>query len=168
MQALYRPIHVALLSCIFANALPALAQAAPGEQPPSSTVEAAELPVPEAWLAGTWIGTYVCDQGLTRLQLDIHPQREAGVHAVFHFEAHPSNPGVPAGRFVMAGALLPGTSTLELHGVQWIEQRADYAMVGLRGEVSADHTQFTGEVIDGYRCTGFTLRRSNAETHIGE
>ena len=71
-------------------------------------MEAASADRLQLLLAAPWYGSYVCNQGLTRLQLILRPLRGSDprqMEAEFVFSADPDNPAVPAGSFRMTGTL---------------------------------------------------------------
>ena len=102
-------------------------------------MEAASADRLQLLLAAPWYGSYVCNQGLTRLQLILRPLRGSDprqMEAEFVFSADPDNPAVPAGSFRMTGTL-DGGGMLALKQERWLEQPADpsYRMVDLEGRM---------------------------------
>ncbi|MEO6863703.1 MAG: hypothetical protein ABI180_19530 [Microcoleus sp.] len=115
-------------------------------------------------LTGTWEGTYVCAQGLTRLKLVIAANSTTEINAVFTFFPHPSNPSVPSGSFRMIGTYtnfnsreIPGL--LELKGTTWIIRPSGYMTVDLRGNLFTSDNRIIGDVIAG-GCSKFDLIKS--------
>jgi len=91
-------------------------------------------------LSAPWHGSYVCNQGLTRLRLTLRPLpggSERRMEAEFAFSADPDNPQVPTGSFRMTGTWDPTTRALSLKPENWIDQPVDpsYRMVSLEGKV---------------------------------
>ena len=93
----------------------------------------------DPWLqivTSPWHGSYVCNQGLTRLQLTLRPlpggQRW---EADFAFAPDPDNPSVPKGSFRLVGSLDRATGQLVLKQQHWLEQPDDasYRMIDLAG-----------------------------------
>jgi hypothetical protein len=109
-------------------------------------------------LVGNWHGTYTCTQGLTALDLSIAADNFSHVRATFHFNAVPSNRGVPEGCFTMLGTFEPGSRHIRLAPDDWILQPTDYIMVGLAGHLNSSGTQMTGRVTEAAACTSFSLR----------
>jgi hypothetical protein len=114
-------------------------------------------------LAAPWNGSYVCNQGLTRLQLSLRPL--AGgitnkVEADFVFSAAPDNPRVATGSFHLKGTLDSATGTLVLKQDRWIEQPDDpsYRMVDLEGKIVVGDGQamIRGRVTT-YGCEDFAV-----------
>jgi hypothetical protein len=85
-------------------------------------------------ILGTWSGSYTCSQGLTALVLEVYSiDNSSEIRAVFSFSAHPSNPGIPSGRFNMAGSYSQHDNTIDLQGKDWIERPQNYETVDLSG-----------------------------------
>ena len=124
------------------------------------TVQAA--PPVSAILAGPWYGSYVCNQGLTRLKLSIQPlTRDSGkVGAEFHFTPDPDNPSVSKGSFSLTGTFDGVGGRLVLRQERWIEQPADpsYRMVDLEGKLSVgEHQAIIRGMITTYGCQDFAV-----------
>jgi hypothetical protein len=107
---------------------------------------------------GRWRGTYVCNQGVTGLQLTVRRSETGEVAAVFSFFPVPENPDVPDGAFDMSGKLGPQRNRLQLFGRMWINAPPRYLMVGLDGVYDEATGEYSGSV-DGVGCTKFILRR---------
>lgn len=110
-----------------------------------------------------WHGSYVCNQGLTRLQLTIRPLAAPGgdmVEADFSFSADPDNPSVPKGSFRMTGKLDRAAQILVLKQERWLEQPTDpsYRMVDLAGKFRQDGNRalIQGQITT-YGCQDFTV-----------
>ena len=108
--------------------------------------------------AGTWRGTYECNQGATGLDLTITPIEKGGVTAIFSFHAVLFNPLVPSGEFAMEGELGPEPGRLHLRAGTWIVQPPDYVTVDLDGTYDEISKEYRGTVI-GPGCTSFRLQR---------
>lgn len=124
------------------------------------TVQAA--PPVSALLAGPWHGSYVCNQGLTRLKLSIQPLTGGGgrVGAEFHFAPDPDNPSVSKGSFALTGTFDGVGGRLVLRQDRWIEQPADpsYRMVDLEGRLTVgDHQAVIRGMITTYGCQDFAV-----------
>jgi hypothetical protein len=108
-----------------------------------------------------WNGEYICNQGLTQLQLRSYNATVEGASPlfIFQFGPDPSNPSVPNGAFTMLATLTwqPG-GNFNASPLKWINQPEGYFMVGLNGRFSSDLTQISGKV-EGENCTGFRLQR---------
>lgn len=116
-----------------------------------------------AYLNGIWEGSYTCLQGLTKLKLLVDARSKTDIDAVFMFSAHPQNPGVPSGRFRMAGTLqtfnsLDMSDLLNLRGVSWINQPSGWIMVDLKGDVSPSRRQIIGNIPQP-GCSTFELEK---------
>ena len=111
--------------------------------------------------AGLWVGSYVCAQGVTALDLSLTADDSGGVAGVFHFGALPPHPAVPEGCFRMAGRLDPLGRTLTLAPVAWLLHPTGFVMVGLRGRFGPDGATLVGTV-QGPGCTTFAVRRVSA------
>ena len=120
-------------------------------------------------LAAPWYGSYVCNQGLTRLQLTLRPLRgndPRQVEADFVFSADPDNPEVPAGSFRMTGTL-DGAGGLLLKQGRWLDQPADpsYRMVDLEGRmVIGDGQAMIRGRVTTYGCQDFAVWQYFSET----
>ena len=107
---------------------------------------------------GAWSGTYSCGQGLTSGDLVIARSNAGSLQAVFHFFAHPSNPGVPEGCFSMFGAI-DANGHISLRPMRWIVQPPNYLMAGLEGEIDPLGTSIDGRVVAGAaNCNDVHLR----------
>jgi hypothetical protein len=111
-----------------------------------------------------WRGSYTCGQGLTRLELTVTRDAQTNdLTATFAFSAHPKNPGVPSGRFTLAGAYDAEEGGVKLSPVAWLDQPRRYLMVGLEGTLTVEPMTLAGSVTrDGEEptgCTTFWLRR---------
>ena len=124
----------------------------------------------DPWLqivTSPWHGSYVCNQGLTRLQLTLRPlsggQRW---EADFAFAPDPDNPGVPKGSFRLAGTLDRSTGQLVLKQQHWLEQPDDasYRMIDLAGtlQIGAGQALIRGRVTS-YGCEDFAVWQFFAE-----
>ena len=116
----------------------------------------------QSLLAAPWYGSYVCNQGLTRLQLTLRPLRGSDprqMEAEFVFSADPDNPAVPTGSFRMTGTL-DGGGMLALKQERWLEQPADpsYRMVDLEGRlVIGDGQAMIRGRVTTYGCQDFAV-----------
>ena len=127
-----------------------------------SRAEAAPTDRLQLLLSAPWYGSYVCNQGLTRLQLTLRPLRGSDprqLEAEFVFSADPDNPTVPAGSFRMTGTL-DGGGILALKQDRWLDQPADlsYRMVDLEGRlvVGVGQAMIRGRVTT-YGCQDFAV-----------
>jgi len=121
-------------------------------------------------LSAPWHGSYVCNQGLTRLRLTLRalPGGDGkGMEAEFAFSADPDNPAVPTGSFHMIGTWDPASRVLVLKQDRWIEQTTDpsYRMVDLEGKIllGAGQAMIRGRVTT-YGCQDFAVWQFFAET----
>jgi hypothetical protein len=124
----------------------------PRPVPPTTTTSARGFNA-----AGTWHGTYTCNQGPTGLTLTVSG-RGASLTAEFDFYATAEgSPAVPSGSFRMTGTALP--RGVQLVKSSWISRPGNYEMVDLTATAPAgDSTRMDGE-IHGYNCTTVHLRR---------
>lgn len=113
-----------------------------------------------AGLLGLWEGTYTCTQGLTGMRLRIRRSSDNGLEAVFRFFAHPSNPGVPSGAYLMKGTYTDD-GVLRLQGERWIRRPANYLMVDLVARIPVNRpSRISGTIeSDGSSCTTFSVTR---------
>lgn len=114
-------------------------------------------------LSAPWHGSYVCNQGLTRLRLLLRPLQGADAsrfEAEFAFSADPDNPTVPAGSFRMTGSLDQATGLLTLKQDRWLEQPTDpsYRMVDIEGRliIREGQAMIRGR-ITSYGCQDFAV-----------
>ncbi|WP_395110348.1 hypothetical protein [Actinomadura sp. SCN-SB] len=109
-------------------------------------------------LNGSWEGTYTCNQGLTRLRLDLVHGSGGRITGILRFSADPSNPTVPSGSFSVVGSLTG--SSLELRGDDWIVRPGVYEMVSLSAQLSSANPDQIQGTVNGYGCSTFTVRRT--------
>lgn len=112
-----------------------------------------------------WLGWYVCRQGQTRLELTLNRDSQTNdLTGVFAFSAHPRNPGVPSGRFTLAGRYDPAHGGVTLRPKAWLEQPSGYGMIGLSGTMDAEQRTFVGDILvedgSGSPCKTFALVRA--------
>jgi hypothetical protein len=130
---------------------------------------AAELP--PRLLAAPWHGSYVCNQGLTRLQLTLRPLPGGGgrMEAEFVFAPDPDNPTVPTGSFRLTGSLDPQSGRLILKQDRWLSQPSDpsYRMVDLDGMLLLSDGQalIRGQVTT-YGCQDFAVWQFFSEVGV--
>lgn len=104
-----------------------------------------------------WEGRYLCPQGVTGLTLELAGRSGSEVGAVFHFYAVPENPGVPTGSFTLVG-VVRGDGTIDLSPERWIEQPANYWMVGMTGFLDRSTGVMRGRITNP-ECDLFDLHR---------
>jgi serine/threonine protein kinase len=109
-------------------------------------------------ITGRWLGSYVCNQGITGLSLTITDEGDGDVSAVFSFFPDPRNPLVPRGSFAMSGTYADGA--LLLDGSYWIEQPPDFLMVNLAAQYDSDTPGHLDGSVYGPNCSGFSVARS--------
>ncbi|MFB6373084.1 MAG: hypothetical protein ABEN55_08205 [Bradymonadaceae bacterium] len=115
-------------------------------------------------VAGTWEGTYTCEQGRTAVTLRA-VETDDTIEA---FRPLPSGPDVPSGRFVLEGEPSSGES-VDLAPKEWLERPEGFSMIGLDGSVSADGNTFEGELTGaGDKCTSFSLQRKGGPDSVDE
>ncbi|UNC91111.1 zinc ribbon domain-containing protein [Candidatus Contubernalis alkaliaceticus] len=110
-------------------------------------IERAENTKPEITidLTGDWVGFYTASQGKTAVILTIIEVDENGriTNSIFDFGPHEGNPTIPSGKFKMSGKL---SDSLDLEGVEWIEQPVNYEMVDIRN----GYIQLQENTLKGY------------------
>ncbi len=105
-----------------------------------------------------WEGSYYCSQGVTGMTLTVRERTGDDVVAEFHFYAHPSNPGVPTGCYLVEGRLAEGDDGVRLEPKEWIERPGDsWLMTPLKGTLDPQSQGLKGW-IDVLRCGGFDLQ----------
>jgi hypothetical protein len=107
-----------------------------------------------------WEGTYVCNQGLSAVRLTLDVDRTNNVVARYDFGPVPSNPTVPAGAYLLTGALVPqggNAFTGALVDSEWIVRPPGYFMVPLSID-TGDGKSMTG-AIEHPTCSGFQATR---------
>jgi hypothetical protein len=136
----------------FQSAPPQPMQAQPGAQPPSQTQRT------------VWQGRYTCRQGVTAVKLTLDGNCngvQCSFGALFEFGPLAENPTIAHGAYRMAGeghANAQGELELSLQPTQWIQQPANYAMVGLVASADAQQAQMRGRM-DDPSCGGVELAR---------
>ncbi|MFI5956084.1 hypothetical protein [Cryptosporangium sp. NPDC051539] len=136
---------------------PQTATASSSAQPQPSAPSGAPDPsaATQQGVAGTWKGTYRCNQGETGLTLTIKGQ-DSALTATFAFYPTATNSDVPSGSYRMSGNVTDGT--MRLIGTAWINRPDGYGMVNLTSTgIGATHltgtVEFTG-------CSTFDLDRA--------
>lgn len=127
----------------------------------SARLRAGTVDEAEILFSAPWYGSYVCNQGLTRLELRLRPlPGKDGVEADFSFSADPDNPSVPRGSFHMTGSLNRQNHKLVLKQDHWLEQPADssYRMVDLEGQLFLEENRalIHGRILN-YGCEDFSV-----------
>lgn len=106
-------------------------------------------------LSGEWVGSYLCQQGLTALTLTIEPDG-ARWSGIFAFGPNKDNKAVPNGAYRLV--ITETEAGFHMEPGAWIEQPAGYTAVALNGAISDDLTMLAGDVaFDG--CTRFATER---------
>lgn len=111
-------------------------------------------------VAGSWAGTYTCDQESFDLSLEIVAE---GIHliAVLSYFELSSEEDVPVGSFQMKG-IYNGAGIIDLEATTWISQPPDHATISLEGLFTKDgEDRIRGNVQRfGQQCEGsFELSR---------
>jgi hypothetical protein len=81
--------------------------------------------------------------------------------AQFNFYGTANNKALPAGSYKMQGRYNDKTGELQLGGISWINQPANYDMAALSGKVNSSKDKFSGRVELG-GCKQFTLKKIKA------
>lgn len=102
---------------------------------------------------GTWVGTYNCNQGLTTVRVTLRDDGAGQVRGLFSFSAHPTNPYVESGSYMIRGEVTP-TGYIVVNGTTWVDQPFGYDMVGFTGKITG--SSITGEIPFG-GCTWIQL-----------
>lgn len=113
-----------------------------------------------SFLNGVWIGSYTCEQGLTKLRLDIEARNSEDIDAIFSFSEHSNNPGTPSGSFTMKGNL-DASGLLNLSATRWIDRPLNYLTVNLSGKVSSNQS-ISGEVLSP-NCSTFKVVKAKPQ-----
>ncbi|MDQ0464213.1 hypothetical protein QO010_001994 [Caulobacter ginsengisoli] len=137
---------ISILAALFILATPGLAQADNA-----------------SGLSGEWVGSYVCNQGKTSLNLLLAGEEDGTVAGVFTFgKARDGDQKVPDGSYRFTGTVRNGL--LRLQGETWITRPDRYEMVGLLGFVGFGDFEaidgFSGQVL-GEGCKTFTVKRTD-------
>jgi len=127
------------------------------------SAEAAAADRTQLLLSAPWHGSYVCNQGLTRLRLTLRalPGGDGNrMEAEFSFSPDPDNPSVSTGLFRMTGSLQPATGVVVLKQDRWLEQPTDpsYRMVDMEGQlvIGEGQAMIRGRVTT-YGCQDFAV-----------
>ena len=123
-------------------------------------------------LSAPWHGSYVCNQGLTRLRLTLRalPGGDGNrMEAEFSFSPDPDNPSVPNGLFRLTGSLQPATGVIVLKQDRWLEQPTDpsYRMVDMEGQlvIGEGQAMIRGRVTT-YGCQDFAVWQFFTDTTV--
>lgn len=113
-------------------------------------------------LDGVWKGAYDCAQGRTGLTLTLDASPNGQVTGTFAFWPRSDNPYVARGSFRVVGTVAP-KGELQLRGVSWIDQPANYSMVDLAGAVYRGDNgaidSMLGDVLGAPGCTKWAAKR---------
>ncbi len=116
--------------------------------------------IPASDFTADYRGQYASGQGATGLAVHISRSARASLAtAIFSFGPLASNPEVPTGSFRMQGEIDLTAGVMNFSPVAWIAQPDGYLMVGLSGKSNDDGQSFSGDVVGGYKCSGFWLTR---------
>jgi hypothetical protein len=114
-------------------------------------------------ISGTWIGKYVCGQGVTGLTLKIS-QNGIETQAEFIFYPVIENPTVPSGSAIYKGYFDSNSGQMTMFGSYWIKQpNANWTMAGFTGSFDQLRQTFTGR-IQSSNCGGIELSRQATVT----
>ena len=123
-------------------------------------------------LSAPWHGSYVCNQGLTRLRLTLRalPGGDGNrMEAEFSFSPDPDNPSVSSGLFRLTGSLQPATGVIVLKQDRWLEQPTDpsYRMVDMEGQlvIGEGQAMIRGRVTT-YGCQDFAVWQFFTDTTV--
>ena len=138
-----------------------------------SQTEAAPADRIKLLLSAPWHGSYVCNQGLTRLRLTLRalPGGDGNrMEAEFSFSPDPDNPSVSSGLFRLTGSLQPATGVIVLKQDRWLEQPTDpsYRMVDMEGQlvIGEGQAMIRGRVTT-YGCQDFAVWQFFTESAVG-
>jgi hypothetical protein len=106
--------------------------------------------------AGTWVGTYNCNQGLTAVRVTLRDGGAGRVQGLFAFSAHWTNPYVESGSYLIRGEVT-AAGHIAVNGTGWVDQPVGYEMVGFSGQITG--SSITGDIPFG-GCTWIRLDRS--------
>ncbi len=110
-------------------------------------------------LSGVWVGTYICTQGETAVQLSISPGDTPDVLNVLQdFGPTPNNPNVPRGENTMTASMVDG-NLLFVPG-KWINQPEHYISIpiSIPGPIDVQTRTLSGRRL-GAGCTTLTVTR---------
>ena len=97
-------------------------------------------------MKGTWKGTYVANQGQTKLVLKINAISKDCylTSGTFNFSATPTNPNVPSGSYTLKGGYDKSTGKIALYGKKWIKRPNGYNFVNLDIVVNLEEKKLDG------------------------
>jgi clan AA aspartic protease (TIGR02281 family) len=105
-------------------------------------------------------GSYLCLQGETSLTIQfLRPASDSQAAAIFKFGPSPDNQSVPVGAFLLTGTVDLSGGRLDLQPLSWLSQPPGYMMVGLSGTSSDGGKTFEGVILNGIRCSTFSINR---------
>ena len=127
---------------------------------PAATIPVAQAQSPMPPAVRNYVGSYVCAQGLTALDLKIltqpnHPNHQQA--AFIFWPPHHGSAAHPQGVYLMHGTINPVLGILRLTPSYWIKRPAFYTMVPMTGISNDGGAIFTG-TIHFPGCTRFSLR----------
>jgi len=96
---------------------------------------------------GEWNGSYDAGSGARSLVLKVTKVDDNGNYqAIFSFGPSVNNPTSPEGSYKMLGTYDPKLQTLNLAGVQWIKEPANYGMVDMKGTIDLNNSRYKGKI----------------------
>jgi hypothetical protein len=127
---------------------------------PAAITPAAQAQSPTPNPVRNYVGSYVCAQGLTELDLKIltqpnHPNHQQA--AFIFWPPHHGSAAHPQGVYFMHGTINPVLGILRLTPSNWLKRPPYYAMVPMTGFSNDGGAIFTG-TIQFPGCTRFSLR----------
>jgi eukaryotic-like serine/threonine-protein kinase len=143
---------IAIAAALLAASAMVIALALSGQGPRTVLTPPRPAPSPD----GVWTGTYDCGQGLTGLRLTITGPAGGALMATVDFYPLSTNPGVPEGSYELVGRYSP-TDGLVLNPDYWIDEPANYEMVGLSAPPPRGDSM-SGSV-HGQDCSTFSVTR---------
>jgi hypothetical protein len=109
-------------------------------------------------LSGSWVGKYICAQGVTGLTLTIAESAGGQLSGIFDFYPVPGGPHFPEGSY--SGTVTAGPDrSFEFKPQRWISQPSGFTAVALSGHYVADAQRLQGLVTGVIGCTSFDLSR---------
>ena len=96
-------------------------------------------------LKGKWTGTYIAQQGKTKVDINIKSVTSDGyiTDGLFSFSAVPTNPSVPFGSYTLKGGFDKQTGEITFAGDEWIEHPNTYYMIEIHAYVNLIRKRIT-------------------------
>lgn len=114
---------------------------------------------------GTWVGSYICDQGYTGGTLTISQLRGDNFEGTFRFYPTPKNPTVPPGSYAVSGQYDAGSQRILINPGRWLQRPANYYNTIIIGSFDPATKTLSAYFQGVNGCTSFEAKQTQAALH---